>query len=117
MIWPCSPPWNDGRCEALSLSAVAGLVRTALSQVRRVIGLGSSWSQPLFAKRPSRIDGSLRKLISIPDAAGTSGVRLKPDTTETLFGAKALFGITPSCSQRRHAESSLSIFQCARTMS
>ncbi len=41
-------------------AAVAGLTSTALSQVSRVIGLGSSCSQPLLAKRPSRTDGSWR---------------------------------------------------------
>ena len=55
MIWPCSPPWNDGEPTAFSRSAVAGLTSTALSHVSLVIGLGSSCSQPLFAKRPSRI--------------------------------------------------------------
>ena len=33
--------------------AVAGLMRAALSQVRCVIGLGNSCSQPLLANRPS----------------------------------------------------------------
>ena len=53
MIWPCSPPWNDGDCDAFNLSAVAGLAITALSQVRRVIGFGSSCNHPLLAQRPS----------------------------------------------------------------
>ena len=42
-----------GELSALSLSAVAGLTMTALSHVSLVIGLGSSCSQPLLAKRPS----------------------------------------------------------------
>ena len=36
-----------------SFSAVAGLIRAALSQVSRVIGSGNSCSQPLLANRPS----------------------------------------------------------------
>jgi hypothetical protein len=36
-----------------SFAAVAGEISTALSQVIFVSGLGSSCSQPLFAKRPS----------------------------------------------------------------
>src|SRR5450759_3928069 len=110
MIWPCSPPWNDGDSDALSLAAVAGLASTALSQVSRVIGLGSSCSQPLFAKRPSRIDGSLRKETSRPvDAVADCGLRIADSiadwiadwATVTVFGANAVLGTTPSCSQRR----------------
>ena len=33
--------------------AVAGLMMAALPQVSFVIGLGNSWSQPLFAHEPS----------------------------------------------------------------
>jgi hypothetical protein len=66
MICPCSPPLNAGACGALSFAAVAGLTSTALSHVNRVIGFGSSCSQPLFAKRPSRTDGSVRNEISTP---------------------------------------------------
>ena len=47
-----------------SSSAVAGLMRAALSQVSLVIGLGSSCSQPLLANRPSKSVGSGRKTIS-----------------------------------------------------
>ena len=36
-----------------SFSAVFGLTKAALSQVILVSGLGSSWSQPLLANRPS----------------------------------------------------------------
>ena len=46
------------------LLAVSGETRAALSQVSLVSGLGSSWSQPLLANRPSQIVGSGRKTIS-----------------------------------------------------
>ena len=69
-IWPCSPPWNAGFCEAFSFAAVAGLAITALSQVSLVIGFGSSCSQPLLANRPSRIDGSGRNDNLEPAPAG-----------------------------------------------
>src|SRR6185295_16686343 len=115
-------------------SAVAGLTMTALSHVSLVIGLGSSCSQPLFAKRPSRIDGSLRNAISRPgevrlepDAAGAGGVlvafaagdaRVASGFSRTSSGVYAVFGITPSCSHRRQFASSFgSTFQNSRTRS
>ena len=51
----------------------AGLMIAALSQVSFVIGLGSSCSQPLFAKRPSNTDGSFLKEISRPVDARAEG--------------------------------------------
>jgi hypothetical protein len=93
----------------LSRSAVAGLTKTALSHVSLLRGFGSSWSQPLLAKRPSRIDGSLRNEISKPPAPATSAVaRISPIAarrTVTAFAGSAVFGTTPSCSQRRHCRS------------
>ena len=69
-IWPCSPPCAEGRPPTASFAAVAGLTITALSHVSFVIGLGSSCSQPLFAKRPSRMHGSGRnEMSSEPPAA------------------------------------------------
>ena len=47
-----------------SFSAVARLMKATLSQVSLVIGLGSSWSQPLLANRPSKMVGSGRKMTS-----------------------------------------------------
>ena len=44
----------------------AGLTSAALSQVSLVNGLGSSWSQPLLANRPSQTVGSGRKTSSRP---------------------------------------------------
>ena len=48
----------------------------ALSHVSFVIGFGSSWSQPLFAKRPSRTPGSDRNASSRP--GGGEGGRADP---------------------------------------
>src|SRR6202043_616145 len=101
MIWPCSPPCVAGVPTAFRRFAVAGLTSTALSHVSLVIGFGSSCSQPLFAKRPSRIEGSLRKEISKP-GGGEVGVvagvaeATAADTRETGFGGNAVFGTTPS---------------------
>src|SRR3954452_19847244 len=47
-------------------SASDGWTHAVVSQVTLVIGLGSSCSQPLFAKRPSQTVGSGRKMISRP---------------------------------------------------
>src|ERR1700680_835012 len=111
MICPCSPPCIAGLPAAFSFSAVPGLTSTALSHVSFVIGFGSSCSQPLFAKRPSRIDGSLRNETSKPEAGVTAPRRSKPGQTETDFGANAVLGTTPSCTQRRHEASNAS-FGC-----
>ena len=54
-------------------SARRGLTHAVGSHVIFVSGLGSSCSQPLFAKRPSQIVGSGRKMISRPPARGPSG--------------------------------------------
>src|SRR6185295_3613706 len=122
MICPCSPPVHAGLFVALIFSAVAGLTMTALSHVSFVIGFGSSCSQPLLAKRPSRTDGSGRNAISRPgevrlkpDASGAGGVLVAfgagdalvaSGFSRTALGANAVFGITPSCSQRRQFASS-----------
>jgi hypothetical protein len=42
------------------------LIHAAGSQVILVYGFGSSWSQPLLAKRPSQIVGSGLKMIYRP---------------------------------------------------
>ena len=47
-------------------AAVFGLTSATLSHVTFVSGLGSSCSQPRFAKRPSKTAGSVRKAISGP---------------------------------------------------
>ena len=53
--------------------AVATLRMAALSQVSLVMGLGSSWSQPLLAKRPSYMVGSGRKSASsLPPRCGAA---------------------------------------------
>src|SRR5213592_857959 len=54
-------------------AAVCGLRRAALSPVSWLRGRGSSCSQPLLAKRPSRTEGSGRNTISRPCPAGGEG--------------------------------------------
>src|SRR6185436_2057607 len=56
-------------------SASFGLIHAVGSHVIFVIGLGSSCSQPLFAKRPSPMVGSGRKMISRPDVEEVGGWR------------------------------------------
>ena len=100
-----------------------GSPSTALSHVSRVIGFGSSCSQPLLAKRPSRTDGSLRKEISRPArcalriAACGLALRIAPDCTVTSLRGTRCSGTTPSCSQRRQVgdRRRLSTFQNSRT--
>ena len=53
--------------------ASCGLIHADGSHVILVSGLGSSWSQPLLAKRPSQIVGSGRKMISSPPCAAADG--------------------------------------------
>src|SRR5689334_5663495 len=103
---PCSPPRAVGSLNAFNLSAVAGLVMIALSQQILVIGFGSSCSQPLFAKRPSQTEGSGRNDTSTPDAAWFAGGAFTADAcSETVLGANAVFGMTPSFSHRRQLRS------------
>jgi len=52
-IRPCSPPVKRALTLTLSFLAVFGLRNAALSHEIFVSGLGSSWSQPLLANRPS----------------------------------------------------------------
>jgi len=54
---------------------------------------------------PKSIAEALRRNVESWEPTVDSGVL-------TLLAANALFGITPSCSQRRQAVSSLSIFHC-----
>ena len=75
-----------------SRSAVARLSSAVLSQVSLVRGLGSSWSQPLLANRPSRIVGSGRKFSSRPSdlACAAGGTRFSTLTvTDFTFEADA----------------------------
>ena len=57
--------------------AWAGLIRAALSQVRRVMGLGSSCSQALLANRPSHTAGSGRKTSSRATRSAGAGRRAR----------------------------------------
>src|SRR5947209_3639590 len=77
-------------------SAVRGLIIAALSQVSDVSGFGSSCSHPLFAKRPSQIVGSRRKMISSPVAAGAAAAAAAiPGCRVTVLGAACVPGMMP----------------------
>jgi len=85
-------------------AAVAGDMAATLSQVTVVTGLGSSCSQPLFAKRPSWMVGSGRKVISRVSARiFETGAGIGADVT--AFSGNAVPAMTPSWSARRHAVS------------
>ena len=105
MIWPCSPPCNAGAFGGLEPRRPSpGSTSTALSQVSCVIGFGSSCSQPLLAKRPSRIDGSWRKAISsrpVRRRPADCGLRDAADVDATAAARTRCSAMTPSCSQRR----------------
>ena len=93
-----------------SCSAVRGESSSALSQVSLVIGLGSSWSQPLLAKRPSRSVGSGRRASSKPFAGtlvASSRAAATPTSAASAGAARgsALASTTPSCSAARKASS------------
>jgi hypothetical protein len=110
---PCSPPDAPGAVLSCSLAAVAGLTITALSHVSLVIGLGSSCSHPLLAKRPSRTAGSFLKTISRPPPAGAGLWSCAAGLTVTVLAGNAVPGITPSCSQRRQADSNSGVIAVA----
>ena len=86
------------RWRSPSASARAGLMKAALSQVIRVNGLGSSWSQPLLANRPSQIVGSGRKTSSSP-LGGPVAARRGPGRpgpwASTALALRAVPAITP----------------------
>src|SRR5580698_6491345 len=70
-----------------------------LSHVSLVSGFGNSCNHPLFAKRPSQMVGSGRKIISSPGVAAgcpVSGCAAKSPLSETVFAADAEPAITPS---------------------
>src|SRR5688500_3539088 len=96
-----------------------------LSQVILVTGLGSSWSQPLLAKRPSRTLGSGRKRTSSVPLAGEAlafdagTFCVAPFAAERFGfsaacrGRAALSGTTPSCSAaRQNGSKSLRALLC-----
>src|SRR5678815_4083849 len=104
-----SPPFQPIVFTRPSRCAVAMLIRAALSQVSFVSGFASSCSQPLLAKRPSKIVGSVRKtiwkpvsgdgwgvLVALPGVgiAGVSPALAEaelPGLGETVFTGSALF--------------------------
>ena len=86
-----SPSWTPSRL------AWAGLIRAALSQVRRVSGLGSSWSQALLANRPSHTAGSGRKTSSKPalSPARGAGLGMSLPRGATALGFRAVPSTVP----------------------
>src|SRR5688500_6304681 len=88
-------------------SASRGLIQAVGSHVILVSGFGSSCSQPLFAKRPSQMVGSGRKMISSPDPGwlpatgcplpGGCGL-LEAGSWEPEAAVVAVPGTQPSCS-------------------
>ena len=93
-------------------SAVFGLMYATLSHVTFDSGFGSSCSQPLLAKRPSRTCGSGRKTISMPglaaDRRGAGAVpRPAPARSRLARAAEASTcrATNPSCSALRQNES------------
>ncbi len=86
-----------------SFCAVAGETIAALSHVSLLSGFGSSWSQPLLAKRPSRRDGSGRKTASRSEGlaaaeivAAASACATSATRTGSTFAGNAVPGTTPS---------------------
>src|SRR5205814_2622255 len=67
-----------------------------LSQVTFDSGLGISCSQPLFAKRPSRIIGSGRNRISRPESAGALVALSELLELSGLFELSALLALPSS---------------------
>src|SRR3954471_15284263 len=92
-------------------SAVRGLIRITLSQVIFVSGLGSSISHPLFAQRPSQMQGSGRNTTSYePGLVGTGGAAVlaaRLPAGGAGRGGSALPATTPSCSDFAHVCSKL----------
>src|SRR5580704_3315381 len=89
--------------------AVAALTIAALSQVNLVFGLGVSWSHPLLAKRPSKMEGSGRNEISRSEESGLLA-ELPADPArsvraETLIAGSAVSARIPSCSDRSQKSS------------
>ena len=71
--------------------AVRGLISAALSHVSLLSGRGSSCSQPLLAKRPSRTDASGRNTISKPWLAAIYIVAQLALAVHLFHGAWSLF--------------------------
>src|SRR5437867_2226447 len=82
------------------LAAVAGLTIAALSHVSLLSGLGNSWSQPLFEKRPSCIVGSGLNTISnweLGDGGrGLEAWLAQSDFKVSVLGCDAVLETKPS---------------------
>src|ERR1043166_6879006 len=78
-------------------AASAGLTAITLSQVILVSGFGSSCSQATFAKRPSQMVGSGRKIISASFAFAVIATGGEGTLGDTLSGFAAVSCTNPSC--------------------
>src|SRR5262245_32377663 len=74
---------------SLCSSASRGLTHAVGSHVIFVSGFGSSWSQPLLAKRPSQIVGSGLKISSRPPLAGLAAAEAGGGSCEVRSGGVA----------------------------
>ncbi len=101
-VWSPAATFTTSPLEIPNSRAVVGLTRAALSHVNLVNGLGSSCSQPLFAKLPSWMDGSGRKTTVNPAAAGAEALSEFPSRSPrslrrlTSTAAAAVSGTNPS---------------------
>src|SRR5688572_25093855 len=120
-----------------SRSAVPGAISAALSQVILVTGLGSSWSQPLLAKRPSYTVESRRKFTSnagaiigavgagggatgVEGGAAAEGAAGTGDAVDDAASAapvvNAVPGMKPSWSHLRQVFSNCAAASCAASI-
>ena len=111
MIWPCSPPVDAGAFAACSCrrgrgadehGVVPGQLRDRLGQLLQpaVVGEAAVEDRRIGAERRSR---DRRRLpLRMWRHCGLRH-RQRIGRRRDAFGANAVSGITPSCSQRRHA--------------
>src|SRR5260370_41693529 len=93
-----------------SFFAVFALTSATLSEVIFAKGFGNSCNEPLFAKRPSKMVGSVRKTNSRELGAGGWGLdEFNPDAqsdlSDKVFTGAAELGMKPSCRHLRHHDS------------
>jgi hypothetical protein len=79
-------------------------ISTALPQTALENGCGHSWSQALLVKRPSKTEGSARKIADIPPCEG-AGVHPGNLAFGFAIGFGAVPAITPSMSASRQRRS------------
>src|SRR5579863_5186622 len=80
-----------------------GLISTALSQQRLVIGFGVSCNHELLARLPSYVMGSRRKMTSINPLLVPALVGgILPPLAERFFTGNAVLAMNPSFNAWRH---------------